>query len=83
MELKKGDIVVCINDSDGGSSGIKINKKYVVDFKFDIMYFYLFPIKNDGTVDKISYVFPMNRFIKLEEYRRIKINKIKNEISKR
>lgn len=78
MGFKKGDVVVCINDSDAGYSGIKINKKYVIDFDFDTMYFYLFPIKPDGTVDKMSYVFPKKRFVKISDIRKRKIENIRN-----
>lgn len=80
MLFQKGDIVVCVDDSDAGSSGIKINKKYVVRLIYDPMYFYLFSIKEDGVVEKISHVFRMNRFMKLEEYRLNKIKKIKYNI---
>lgn len=75
--FNKGDTVVCIDDSDVGSSGLLLHKKYVVDFIFDSMYCYLYPINQNGEVGKMSGVFPKKRFITLEEFRKQKINKIR------
>jgi len=81
--FKAGDTVICINDSSAGSSGLKLHNKYVVDIIFDRMYCYLFPIKPNGEVEKNSYVFLNERFINIVEFRKQKIEKIRNEIQKR
>jgi hypothetical protein len=79
MKLKKGDIVIYINHNNEWHvpSMLKIGEKYIID--------HISVYKNsiDIIVNGVKYPYNINRFISLDEFRRLKIEKIKNEIQKR
>jgi hypothetical protein len=79
MKFKKGDKIICIDNTD--ESNLKLYKEYTF-----IVYYLNDLHKYDHILIKINELYPlfdMRRFISLEEFRRLKIQKIKNEIRKR
>jgi hypothetical protein len=77
MKFKKGDKVVCIDNIDTEKS-LKIHDVYTIED------FHQFFNMDFISLNNIKYpIFTINKFILLEEFRRLKIEKIKNEIKKR
>lgn len=75
MKFQKGDIVVCINKSK--DSVLILNKKYVVEHVMTTEHNVVYVV-----IEGMKYIaFHYSYFIKLEEYRTNKINKIKYNIN--
>jgi len=77
MKFKLGDIVIYISHAEDWyqAARLEIGKKYIVDN---------ISISNDTLYVKGKiYGYSDNRFISLEDFRRMKLEKIKDEISKR
>lgn len=78
MKFKKGDIVICVSNSGDWMTDahLKIGGRYTIKNVYDTnrdINIYLEETKFD-------YPYNKNRFITIEEYRALKINKIKNGI---
>jgi hypothetical protein len=82
MKFKKGDKVVCINNEyingDGLVAELEINKSYTVKN------FHNSPVFDTILLEELDHFrYNINKFISLEEFRILKIQKIRNEIQKR
>jgi len=83
MKFQKGDLIVCIRKNDEDwlcDSELIIGKKYTIDrITINIS------IKNGKIVylKEKSYPYLLDRFVLLNEYRLMKLKKLKNEIQSR